>query len=495
MKKVFAALASVLLLGSLSACSQSTAEPLDTIEAIYSQPLMVKNCGGGFKCGTVKAPINWNDASRGTFELSFTFKPVDGVERYLFVNPGGPGSSGVSFVKDGLEDIGTAALRENYIVVGFDPRGTVGSAPVKCFDNKTKDEFLYSDTGFKAGTPEDLAAGRKAIAEFIDACSKNTGEVLGQIDTVSAAKDMDLLRAVFGQDKLDYLGFSYGTFLGTTYAALFPEKVGAFVLDGAVDPTVSDEEQNLNQLKGFDLALRNYLADCLKNDADCPFTGSVEAGLKRISDFLSEVELKPLKSSDGRQVGLSAAETGMYLTLYSDEYWTYLTQAFNEAFDMKDGSTFIQLADFYNGREQDGSYPANDFEAFVSINCLDKRGDSSPAAVAAQNERILQASPTLGRFWLNGSELCSKWPYPQAKAPESYAAQGSPTILVIGTTGDPATPYHQSVDLARKVLANGLLVTFEGEGHTAYGRSNDCIANVVDDFLIDGVVPKQEVTC
>ena len=494
LKKLFGSLAILALALSTAACAPEKLKPTGGLPSVYGQELKTHQCGE-FLCGTIDTPLNWSKPEEETFELAFSYKPVKGSAKYLFVNPGGPGASGIDLATENLDTVGTKALRKNFNIVGFDPRGTKRSNPIKCFDAKNMDDFLYKDSGFPAGSPNDLAASRKSIAAFAKACKDNTGQILGQVDTVSSAKDLDLLRAVFGQKKLDYLGFSYGTFLGTTYATLFPRNVGLFVLDGAIDPTVSSEDQSYNQLVGFDLALHNYMNDCITKQSDCPFSGSVDQGLSKISQFLSALEVKPMKASDGRDVGVLAATTGLYMTLYSNDYWGYLTDAFNQAFDDKDGSAFIQLADFYNDRNQDGSYSANMFEAFIAIDCLDGRADSSAEAQARQNNRMLAASPTLGRFWQNGAELCAHWAYPEAKSPESYSAEGSPTILVIGTTGDPATPYQQAVDLAHKVLKKGFLLTFKGEGHTAYGRSNDCVSNVVDDFLIRGALPASEPTC
>ncbi len=494
-KKLFGTFATVLLAVTVSGCAQpsSSAQAASTA-SIYSQKLVTTNCGG-LLCGTIKVPVDWAKPTGPTFKLAFTYKPVAGVKKYLFINPGGPGASGVAFVRDNLTSIGTKALRKAYNIVGFDPRGTEGSSPVKCYDAAGKDDFLYNDTGFLVGSPGERAATKTAITKFVAACKKNSGPLLAHIDTVSAAKDLDVLRAVFKQSKLDYLGFSYGTFLGTTYATLFPTKVGRFVLDGAVDPTVSDEDQSFNQLKGFDLALHNYMTDCINNQTDCPFHGTVAQGLAKISDLLTKVELEPLTTTSGRPGGYAVVSTGMYLTLYSNDYWGYLTQAFNQAFDSNSADTFLQLADFYNDRNANGTYNSNEFEAFIAVSCLDGRSDASASAQAAQNARMIAASPTLGRYWQNGAELCARWAYPAVKPPKSYAAKGAPTIMVIGTTGDPATPYQQSVHLAHGVLAKGFLLTFQGEGHTAYGRSNTCVSNTVDNFLINAKLPAREPRC
>jgi hypothetical protein len=182
------------------------------------------------------------------------------------------------------------------------------------------------------------------------------------------------------------------------------------------------------------------------------------------------------------------------MTLYSNDYWQYLDQAFEGAFK-GDGTTFMRLADFYNDRNDDGTYASNTFEANIAVSCLDSRADSSAKAMAAQNTKALAISPFLGRYWLNGAAGCEQWPYPIAKKPASYSAKGSGPIIVVGTTGDPATPYWQSQNLANKILANGHLITFNGEGHTAYGRSNSCVVKAVDDFLIKGLVPPKDPNC
>jgi pimeloyl-ACP methyl ester carboxylesterase len=493
-KKLASILAVVAIAVGVSSCSSTqTGASAATSSGLYSQTLSTTKCGE-FLCGKINVPVDWAKPDGATFKLSFTYKPTK-TGKYLFVNPGGPGASGVDFVQQNLTGIGTKALRDTYAIVGFDPRGTKGSGPVKCYNASDMDDFLYTDSGYTVGSPQDLAATRQSISDFVNACKANTGPQLGHLDTVSAARDLDLLRAVFKQDKLNYLGFSYGTFLGTTYATLFPTKVGRFVLDGAIDPTVSDEQQNLNQLRGFDLALHNFMTDCITKENDCPFTGTVDQGLARISNYLDWLQTHTLPSADGRRAGLAAITTGMYLTLYSNDYWTYLRQAFAQAFNNNEATIFLSLADFYNDRNQNGTYNSNEFEAFVAINCLDGRSNPDPAAEAAQNAKVIAASPTLGRFWQYGAEMCAHWPFPLAKAPADYKAKGAPTIMVVGTTADPATPYQQAVNLAHKILAKGFLVTFKGEGHTAYGRSNTCVSNAVDNFLIKGALPAKEPKC
>lgn len=486
-----------LLVGvlALTGCTPvDAASSPSTISGYYNQKLNWTNCGTKLKCSTVRVPIDYANPGAGSIKISINWLASTGSGDlgWLLENPGGPGGSGVDFVAGGGEQVGSASLRKRYNVVGFDPRGVQRSAPIKCYNSKDTDHLLYDSFG-EPGTAADVAETRAEMKRFIAACKKNSGKIFGFVDTVSAAKDLDVLRSALGSKKLNYLGYSYGTFLGTTYAALFPKNVGRMVLDGAVDPTVSDEQQSLNQLTAFDQALRNYLADCLSKSS-CIFSGNVDTAIARITKFFKSLETKSLNTEDGRKLNAVSGITGLIMTLYSDDYWQYLDQAFESAFK-GDGTMFMRLADFYNERLEDGTYATNTFEANLAINCLDTRSNSSAKAMAAQNARVLAISPFLGRYWLYGALGCEQWPYPIAKKPASYSAKGSAPIVVVGTTGDPATPYRQSQNLANRILANGHLITFNGEGHTAYGRSNACVVRAVDSYLIDGITPVKDPNC
>ncbi len=493
MRKIWLGLAIGAL--SLTGCVPLESAPVfDSVEGFYDQQLTWDDCGTDLKCSEVLVPIDYANPEVGTAKISINWLASTGKGDlgWLLENPGGPGSSGVDFVAAGGEQVGSQELRARYQVIGFDPRGVQRSAPIKCFDAKGTDHLLYDDFG-PTGSEAELAQIRAEMKDFIAACEKNSGKIFGFVDTVSAARDMDIIRSALGSEKLNYLGFSYGTFLGTTYAALFPKNVGRMVLDGAMDPSVTDEQQSLNQLKAFNQSLRNYLADCLSKDS-CLFSGTVDSAMAKIDKLFLALESKPIKTEGSRLLNADTAVTGLIMTLYSEDYWQYLDQAFEGAFK-GDGSMFLRLADFYNDRNPDGTYASNTFEANFAVSCLDSRADASPEAMAKQNSKALAISPFLGRFWQNGAAGCEQWPYPVAKKPSSYSAAGSAPIVVIGTTGDPATPYWQSQNLANKILTNGHLITYNGEGHTAYGRSNSCVVEAVDDFLIDGIVPKEDPNC
>lgn len=467
------------------------------LKPFYTQKITFTKCGGERTyCGTVMVPMNWAKPAGKKLKLAVAYRQADiaKAKGFVFFNPGGPGTSGLDFALNSISSIATPTLRKSYNLVGFDPRGVGSSEPkVKCLTASRMDHFLYGIPQFQLGSAGDIAETKASLKEFADACVANTGEALGYIDTVSAARDLDVLRAVFGQSKFNYLGYSYGTYLGATYAQLYPKRVGRMVLDGAINPLLTDAQQNLAQLKGFDLAFRDYLTQCLSS-SDCPFTGSLANAQQSMANLFLKIEGTPLPTASGRKVSYGTALTGVIMALYSNSSWSTLSYAIAEAKAGK-GDTLLELADAYNDRNANGTYVSNITEANISINCLDARQPSTPAAMAAQNALVLKTSVVFGRYWQFGGLGCAEWPYPVAKHPANYKAVGAPTILVVGTTGDPATPYSQAVDLANSVLKKGQLITFNGEGHTAYGHSNACVDNHVDDFFLNGVVPSEDPKC
>jgi len=490
--------------------NQTTPTPSSTpkdLQGFYDQKPLWSDCEGNnteARCGYIQVPLNWKKPEEGSIQIAVAINPAADPKNspYLLMNPGGPGSSGHEWITDYLDSLGTPELRNEYNVVGFDPRGVGKSTAVKC---SSSDEglykFFYDQSPFEYGSEKDLRYTKQSIKYFGEACLEYTGELLGHIDTSSAAKDMDIIRAVLGSEKLNYLGFSYGTLLGATYASFFPENVGRFVLDGVVDPTSTPEQDSINQLVGFESAMRAYLKDCIENDSDCPFRGlSVEKAMDRVgSDFLAVLEKKPaFTSENNRKLTLSSGFTGMIAALYSEDSWQYLTQAFNDFFDKKnpDGRVFLLLADSYFSYDAGkGKFQSNANEAFKAITCIDGRESNDEADMAAQNELVQKTSKVFGRYWQYGGLACNQWPFDVVKGPTDYSAKGAPTMLVIGTTNDPATPYSQAKHFAENVLEKGHLLTYDGEGHTAYGSSNSCVANTVDDFLINGKLPKKEKTC
>ncbi|MHA7180100.1 alpha/beta hydrolase [Arthrobacter sp. MDB2-24] len=476
-----------------------TAEPAaigeidEDLRGFYTQEVQWEWCEGSFSCATVEVPLDYSDPGRSSIDIAAIRSDATGeAQGTILVNPGGPGGSGVNIVKDSLDYVASDRLREDYDILGFDPRGVNRSSAVKCYTDAEADAARQESYPADATDDELLALMAADAKEYADLCAQRTGELLGFVDTESAARDMDILRAVVSDEKLNYLGFSYGTQLGATYADLFPDRVGRLVLDGAIDPSLSSEDVTLGQAVGFEKAVRAYVADC-QQGAECPYPGTVDDGVRQIQDLFAAVERQPMKAEDGRLVPIFTFVQGFILPLYDNGNWPTLTQAVSSALD-GDASSMLFLADLSAEREPDGTYATNSSAAFLAVNCLDYPMTSDPDQMRADERELVAASPTFGRFLAYGGLTCAPWKYPPVLGPAPLRAEGADPILVIGTTGDPATPYEWSTALAEQ-LESGVHVTWEGEGHTAYGRSNDCILDIVDSYFTDGTVPEDGARC
>jgi len=325
---------------------------------------------------------------------------------------------------------------------------------------------------------------------FAEACDADSDGILPYITTDNAARDMDLIRAVLGDRELHYLGYSYGTFLGATYAKLFPDRVGRLVLDGAIDPAISGLDVGTTQGVGFESALRAYMADCLAG-SDCPFRGTVDEAMADLGVLLASVDRDPIPNSDGRQLGADSLMTAIVAALYSEDSWSYLSSALEGALQ-DDAETAFLLADFYYNREA-GEYLDNQTEAFRAYNCMDYPADATDAEVAAAEALLAEKAPTVAPYWA-GPDPCEVWAYPATGVREPITAAGAAPIVVVGTTNDPATPYEWSVSLAEQ-LESGVLVTREGEGHTGYNKGSACVDDAVESYLIEGTVPEDGLRC
>ncbi|WP_246454339.1 alpha/beta hydrolase [Leucobacter denitrificans] len=428
----------------------------------------------------------------------------------LFVNPGGPGASGANYVRNNIDGAVGTALQRDYDVIGWDPRGVGASSAVNCFDDAEMDEFLFGidddSVDLERGSAEWIAAATEESTAFGAACQENTGPLLGYVDTNSTVRDLDMLREIAGDEQLHYLGYSYGTFIGARYAETYPERVGRMVLDGVLSPSATLADVVREQTRGFESALRSYAAWCLSGE-DCPLSGSVvggsatgksasveaavDAAMTRIRSVLEAVDDEPIRATDGRLLGSSTLLTAIITPLYSQSNWGYLNTLFASVAE-GDADFAFALADSYYGRV-DGTYEDNSTVAFSAINCLDYPRDADPERMKREAAELEQLAPTIGKFQGYGDLSCAGWPYPGVESRDKVTARGSDPILVLGTTGDPATPYQWAVDLAEN-LENGVLVSLEGEGHTAYGK-NSCVDRVVESYLLDGTTPENGLVC
>ena len=484
-------LRALILLPLLLLTSCTPAEPVAELEPgqePQEQVLEWVDCDEGFECAYIAAPLDWTADSEETLSISLMRRSGTEEKEPILINPGGPGSSAINWMRDGYEYIGSSWLRENFQLIAFDPRGVGSSTPVTCSDVELKDQLLYTDSGFEYGSEQDLIVAESHMREFAESCQQ-TGPSTAYFNTQQTARDMELMRELLGMEQLNYLGFSYGTELGANYAALFPDRVGKFVLDGAVDPTMDSSTKLLGQVKGFDAALRAYLTACLDTPEYCPFDGDIDSAMARISGFLQAREVRPLETTIDRQLGISASLAGMIVTLYSQDSWIYLSQAFDEAF-AGDGSFFVYLADFYNDRDPDGGYISNINEANYAINCAD---DAVTEAGPNLDREIRESSIVFGRYFAGPDIACLGWPVGIGMQELDFSVPLANGPLVIGTTGDPATPYEQAVSLA-ELLDGAKLLTLKGEGHTAYG-DNTCINSLVDAYLDGQDLGEGDLTC
>lgn len=467
------------------------------LERFYGQKLDWNECGKA-QCAWMTVPQDYAEPSGATIRIAILRMPATSRGKRigaLVVNPGGPGGSGVDYA--GAADfIVGQPVRARFDIVGFDPRGVGRSAPIDCLSDHQLDGFLGFDP--TPDTPAEEQAFADNAKTFADRCRANAGPLLGHVSTVDAAKDMDVLRHLLGEPRLHYLGKSYGTFLGATYADLFPRNVGRFVLDGVVAPDLTSEEVNLGQAAGFERATRAWARSCI-DEGGCPLGTTVDGVMRGLRDFLRQVDANPIpRTGDSAVTRLTEgwASTGIAAAMYDQGQWSTLTDALRDA-KKGDGSSLMGLANTYADRKPGGGYSGNIMEVIYAVNCLDKTDSPDLAVHEQQAKASLAKAPTWGPFLMWSSMPCGFWP-DRADAPGSgprkISAQGSGPIVVVGTTRDPATPYEWSVRL-REQLSNASLITFDGDGHTAYTRSNSCVDGAINDYYVAGTVPKDGLKC
>ncbi|MGA5517541.1 alpha/beta hydrolase [Streptomyces pseudogriseolus] len=442
--------------------------------------------GDEWQCATLKVPLDWSKPDGETIGLALIRAEATDDDRIgsLLFNFGGPGGSGVSTLPAYAET--AADLRERYDLVSWDPRGTGGSGGVRCRDDKAI-EAAESSVDGTPDTPAEEQVYLADAADFGKGCQKAAGKLMAHVSTTDTARDMDRIRQALGDEKMHYLGFSYGTELGGVYAHLFPDKVGRMTLDAVVDPTADAIGHAKNQTRGFQTALDNYL----RSTGQDP-----EEGSREIADLLDRIDAEPLPtSSSGRELTQSLAIIGIVLPLYSEASWPALTSALDAAQD-GDGTELLALADGYNERDASGSYGTTTHAQRV-ISCLDDKQRPTVEETKKLLPEFEELSPVFGPFlgW-DTAGWCHDWPVPgQFETPE-VSAPGAAPILVVGNTGDPATPYEGARRMADELGKGvGVMLTWKGEGHGAYGSGSDCVDSTVNAYLLDGTVPQDGKVC
>ena len=457
---------------------ESSGQGFDQIDKYYSQTIKWTNCFKNFDCGTFQVPIDYQDLNLGKFDIAVMRHKSKGATQNLVINPGGPGGSGIDYVYS-FQEAFTKPLVKNFNIIGFDPRGVGESAPILCLSNQETD-LLYSVDSYP-NDPTELAKIKGDAQTFADKCSAANPN-LSHYSTANTARDMDILRSILGDEKLNYLGKSYGSYLGTMFANLFPNHVGKFILDGAVDPTLDATKQTLQQAVGFDEAFKAFAEYCRKQ-SNCVL-GNDE--VKVMTSKLSELRAKPLPVGN-RKLTESLATYGIAFGLYeSDSGWPALQKALQDLFK-GDGKALITMADAYTGRDANGEYQTNEAESLSVIMC----NDFPPAKLDVAG--TIKAAPLFGKYVAYSNLDCNYLPHGQYQLISSPIKSVDPA-LIVGTLNDPATPYIWAEQLS-KILVGSRLISLNSEGHTGYNRGSNCVDQVVEKYLISGSIPAQNLSC
>ena len=479
--------------GGAAASPAATGQGPTTVAGYYAQKLAWRPCDHGFQCARLLVPFDYSRPAWRRFSLPVIKLPASDPARRigsLVLNPGGPGASGITYALEARKVV-SAAVLARFDVVGFDPRGVAGSVPaIQCLTGPQLDKyFATSDDPVSKAQLATVVAQSKLFAR---GCEQRSGALLPYVGTRNAARDMDVLRAALGDAKLTYLGKSYGTYLGAWYAQLFPSHVRALVLDGAVDPDESAFSMNIVQAQGFEVALRSFTASCVRLQG-CPLgNGTVGAGIARLQGLLNRTASQPLTSRIAGQPADSAMLlSGVAFSLYSKSFWQYLRAGLADAF-AGNGTLMVLLADSLTERSPGGQY-TNLMDAFMAVSCIDRPWPRSLTAWSQAAAAAAKAAPQFGAANMWGSLPCAFWPVPAAPTVPLRAA-GAPPILVVGTTRDPATPFRWAQALARD-LKSGVLLGWNGDGHTAYLEGSSCVDTAVDRYLISLATPRSGTIC
>ncbi len=470
-----ALLASASLLIPLPS-APAIATQTDPLHSFYSQSLQWSQCGQA-TCSRITVPLNYAQPNGETIRLSIR-RIGSALLTPLVMNPGGPGAEGTQFAQSIATSL-DPAITAAYTPVGFDPRGTGDSAPVQCFTGANANRWLRLDS-----TPDTMAETTKymsAAAKISPACQRMSPTLAANIGTDNTVRDMDIIRAVLGSEKLNWLGFSYGTSLGTRYAELFPDNVGRMVLDGAVDPSLDSMELSQGQSVGFQKAITRFNRE---------YSGSITL----MNKLVRSLDSANLKTKGSQNLTQSEATTAIFLSMYSTSFWPQLHEALKEA-KSGDGTLLQQLSYYANDQTSPTKFSSNSLSAFIAINCWDYPQTPTLKGLAHSARQFAKKAkvPELARAMSWGNAPCSTWFDHSPLKPAPASTTTTAPILIIGTTFDPATPMAWARALNRQLPTSSLL-TFVGDGHTAYLGGNRCVDQVVDQFLLTGLAPKTK-TC
>lgn len=445
------------------------------------------------QCGSIPVPVDYAKPDGDTAHIALIRFPANGEKiGSLVINPGGPGESGIEAAAN-LLDLMPRAVRQHFDLVGFDPRGVGASTPALWCNSDADNDAERADPQVDY-SPPGIAHIEDTAKQFVQRCVDKMGvEFLANVGTASVARDLDRIRAALGDEKLTYLGYSYGTRIGSAYAEAFPDKVRAMILDGAVDPMADPIQSNIDQAAGFQKAFDDYAADCAKH-RDCPLGTDPAKAVDVYKSLVDPLVDKPARTADPRGLSYGDAITGTITALYSPSIWKHLTDGLAELAKGR-GDTLLVLADSYMGRDKNGHY-TNATDALIGINCVDEPPITDRAKVIEQDRREREVAPFLSYGEFTGDapmSTCAFWPVPPTSTPHELSVEGLPPTLVVSTTHDPATPYQAGVDLAKQL--GGRLLTYDGTQHTVVFEGNKCVDDYATKYLVDLTLPPDGAKC
>lgn len=453
-------------------------EPTAGMEEFYDQEVDWSACEEDLHCGSVEVPRNYDDPTGDTITIEFVADTLED-QPFLVMNPGGPGSSGYELVADQANALFSSRLREEYNIIGFDPRGVARSEPLECMDDSEYDDW-NQQTG-EAGFETDLDVDDEELVEIVAQCQERSGDIIEHIDTISSARDMDIMRAAVGEDQLHYFGMSYGTKLGLTYAEMFPEEVGRWVLDGVMDVTISLAGIAEDQAVGFERQLWDFAEWCAEQE-ECPISGDAQDVFDGIAELTDEIREAPVAASDGRQITANTIFGGLSTTMYIAGGQEILLEALQLWINEANPEYFQQISDIADGRNPDGTYDWISSWSFRTIMCSDypEDGEGLTGPGLLEGEDVSYTE----QFLSANTEFCDVLPGERTGEPWEPSDE-LPQMLLIGGTGDPATPVEWAENV-HSLLPNSSLLIYNGDGHISYGLGNTCVNEIADDYLIDG---------
>jgi pimeloyl-ACP methyl ester carboxylesterase len=471
-----------------SPVSSVPSQPTTSVPDLAATPLVWQDCTDGLgKCTDISVPLDYKQPGGRQITLQLVKIPAKGKSiGSMMVNPGGPGASGRTFARQLINYPLPDEVFDRFDIIGFDPRGVETTIPIHCASNEEYDRFFAADP-----TPDDEGEVKALVdvsKKFADECLARNKDVLPFVSTADVVQDMDRIRRALREDRISYLGFSYGTYLGARYAQTFPRHVRAFVLDAVLDPTADSDERVRRQAVGFEEQLNRFLESCKSR---CAFAKAGEPAGQAFDRVMLQIDQKSIPVGS-RSLGQGEAWLGVLVAMYSSAGWPRLESALRDANNGK-GAALLSLSDLYSRRRDDGSY-GNLTDANTAINCLDIPADRTIAHYTALADEFAKVAPRFGAFAAYSSILCAFWPLPSTGSLGPAVGYPDAPVLLIGTTGDPATPYLWA-ESVHKQMAGSTLLTYDGIGHSALPNGSACINAAVGGFLVGLKPPADGSRC